>query len=410
MFIGLRHIGIDSYVCWRASLLNSQVEQMSALIIIGAGPVGATFALLAARLGLGVTLLEARDGPSRESRSLALSHGSREILGMAGVWDDSLPATRILTIHTSQRGGFGRMRLSHRDAGVPALGYVMSYADLQASLDRKLDEQGITVLRGAAVTAIDDAPGEVTVSFLQAGANRTMAADAVVLADGGANLGKVPALSVDEKDYGQSALLGHVTTDAPHRGTAYERFTPEGPAALLPHGGEREYSMVWVSSAARIEALKALADEDFIAAFQQHFGFRAGKFLSISNRRSFPLKLRTVSSRVVGRVVVIGNAAQALHPVAGQGFNLGLRDADELSRRLSAVPDQQNVAQILREYAISRDRDVERSVGFTDFLVGAFSNDHLLSRVPRGIGLAAIDMLPFARRALAKRMLFGARK
>ena len=392
---------------------------MSEIVIIGAGPVGATFALLATRLGLSVTLLEAREGPSRESRSLALSHGSREILDAAGVWGANLPVTEILTIHTSQRAGFGRMRLSYRDAGVPALGYVLSYADLQASLDRQLERPGITVLRGAVVAALDDAPGGVKVSFSQAGANRTMVADAVVLADGGANLGKVPALSVDEKDYGQSALLGHVITDAPHRGTAYERFTPEGPAALLPHGGEREYSMVWVSSAARIEELKSFGDEDFTAAFQQHFGFRAGKFLSIANRRSFPLKLRTVSSRVAGRIVVIGNAAQALHPVAGQGFNLGLRDADELSQRLSAHSRQGGqggqasaspVAQILQEYQASRDRDVERSVGFTDFLVGAFSGDHLLSRVPRGMGLAFIDMLPFARRALAKRMLFGARK
>ncbi len=383
---------------------------MSNVVIIGAGPVGATFALLAARQGMSVTLLEAREGPSRESRSLALSHGSREILGTAGVWDENLPATDILTIHTSQRGGFGRMRMSHRDAGVPALGYVLSYADLQASLDRKLEAQGITVMRGAVVTAIDDATGEVKVSFSRGGTGRTMVADAVVLADGGANLGKVPALHIDEKDYGQSALLGHVITDAAHRGTAYERFTPEGPAALLPHGGEREYSMVWVSSTARIEELKLLGDGEFMAAFQQHFGFRAGKFLSISNRRSFPLKLRTVSSRVAGRIVVIGNAAQALHPVAGQGFNLGLRDADELSQRLSAGPDPRHVARVLREYEDLRDRDVERSVGFTDFLVGAFSNDHMLSRVPRGVGLAAIDMLPFARRALAKRMLFGARK
>ena len=383
---------------------------MHKVVIIGAGPVGATFALLAARLGVSVTLLEAREGPSRESRSLALSHGSREILAACGVWGDHLHATEILTIHTSQRGSFGRMRLSHLDAGVPALGYVLSYADLQASLDLTLEKQDIRVSRGAVVTAIEDATAEVSVNFSQAGINQTIVADAAVLADGGANLAKVPAFSVDEKDYGQSALLGNVITDAPHRGTAYERFTAEGPAALLPHGGEREYSMVWVASPARVEELKARDDADFLAAFQQHFGSRAGKFLAISNRRSFPLKLRTVSSRVAGKAVVIGNAAQALHPVAGQGFNLGLRDADDLSRRLGAASASTSAAKILQEYAASRDRDVGRSVGFTDFLVSAFSNDHLLSRVPRGLGLAAIDMLPFARRVLAKRMLFGARK
>ncbi len=385
---------------------------MPTAIIIGAGPVGATFALLAARLGVQVTLIEAREGPSHESRSLALSHGSREILDIAGVWGDGLPVTEILTIHTSQRGGFGRMRLTHLDAGVPALGYVLSYAALQASLDQQLERYGITVRRGAVVTAIDDAPGEVTVRFTQAGTNQAMAAAAVVLADGGANLGKVPALRADEKDYGQSALLGHVFTDAAHRGTAYERFTPEGPAALLPYGGANEYSVVWVSSAARIEELKALPDVDFLPAFQHHFGSRAGKFLAISGRRSFPLKLRTVASRVAGRIVVVGNAAQALHPVAGQGFNLGLRDADVLARLLGggAQGVGRSVLQILEEYATARERDVDRSVGFTDFLVGAFAGNDLLSRVPRGIGLAAMDMMPFARRALAKRMLFGTLK
>ncbi|MEO8101738.1 MAG: FAD-dependent monooxygenase [Betaproteobacteria bacterium] len=383
---------------------------MKSAVVIGAGPVGATFALLAARLGVEVTLLEAREGPSRESRSLALSHGSREILDKCGAWGKHLSATEILTIHTSQRGGFGRMRLSHLDAGVPALGYVLSYGNLQASLDDQLDRQRIRVLRGAVVTAVDDTSGEAKVSFLHAGREQELAAGTVVLADGGANLDKVPSLGIDEKDYGQSALLGHVITDAPHHGIAYERFTAEGPAALLPHGGDRDYSMVWVAPPARIEALELLRDADFLAAFQDHFGFRAGKFLAVSNRRSFPLKLRTVSSRVTGRIAVIGNAAQALHPVAGQGFNLGLRDADDLSRRLGGLPTQDSVMQTLRQYACSRDRDVGMSVGFTDFLVVAFSNDHLLSRIPRGLGLAAIDLLPFARRALARRMLFGAGK
>jgi 2-octaprenyl-6-methoxyphenol hydroxylase len=380
---------------------------MNRVVVVGAGPVGATFALLAARLGVEVTLLEAREGPSRESRSLALSHGSREILETCGVWADLSP-TEILTIHTSQRGGFGRMRMSHEDAGVPALGYVLTYADLQQALDSQLDQQKISVLRGAVVAAFDETDDHVDVRYSQAGVEQKLEANAVILADGGANLSKVPSLKIEEKDYAQSALLGHITADRAHRGSAYERFTPEGPAALLPHGGEREYSMVWVSAPERIDELKALDEDAFLAAFQEHFGHRAGRFTAIANRRSFPLKLRTVSSRVAGHIAVIGNAAQALHPVAGQGFNLGLRDADDLSRRLAA--GKEPAAQVLQQYEASRDRDVERSVGFTDFLVGAFSNDHLLTRVPRGLGLAMIDMLPGARRALAKRMLFGATK
>ena len=387
---------------------------MSNIVVIGAGPVGATFALLAKRQGLNVTLMEAREGPSRETRSLALSHGSRDILDAANAWNASLNATEIHAIHTSQKGGFGRSLITREDGGVPALGYVLSYADLQTALDKQLEAQRISVQRGAVVTAFEEHGDRVDIRFTQAGSEHICEANVVVLADGGANLGKVPGISIAEKDYGQAALLGHIDTDTPHRGTAYERFTPEGPAALLPHGGAMDYSMVWVSSPQRIEELKALDDAAFLAAFQQHFGHRAGRFTGIAGRRSYPLRLRTVSSRVAGNIAVIGNAAQALHPVAGQGFNLGLRDANDLARLLAEVLRDQTgksmFADALSKYGQSRNRDVDRSVGFTDFLVGAFSNDHLATRVPRGLALVAVDMLPFARRALAKRMLFGAPK
>ena len=384
------------------------------VIVIGAGPVGATFALLAKRQGLNVTLLEAREGPSSETRSLALSHGSREILTTANAWNASLNATEIHAIHTSQKGGFGRSLITREDGGVPALGYVLSYADLQTALDAQMELQQIEVQRGAAVTAFAEHGDHVEISFTQAGSQQTSKAAIVVLADGGANLGKVPAIAIAEKDYGQAALLGHIETDTAHRGTAYERFTPEGPAALLPHGGNNDYSMVWVSSPARIDALKALDAAAFLEAFQQHFGHRAGSFKGISGRRSYPLRLRTVSSRVAGNIAVVGNAAQALHPVAGQGFNLGLRDASDLANLLAetrrAHSRESTFHGALKKYGLARNSDVERSVGFTDFLVGAFSNDHLATRLPRGLALAVVDILPFARRALARRMLFGALK
>ena len=387
---------------------------MPEIVIIGAGPVGATFALLAKHQGLNVSLMEAREGPSRETRSLALSHGSRDILDAAGIWNANLNATEIHAIHTSQKGGFGRSLITREDGGVPALGYVLSYADLQTALDAELERQHIPVRRSAVVSAFEEQGDHVDIHFTQTGSEQVHAAGAVVLADGGANLGKIPAISIAEKDYGQAALLGHIGTDTPHRGTAYERFTPEGPAALLPHGGPCEYSMVWVSSPARVDELKALDDAAFLAAFQHHFGHRAGRFLQIAGRRSYPLRLRTVSSRVVGNIAVIGNAAQALHPVAGQGFNLGLRDANNLAHLLADARHSQATrsafTDALQDYGEERGDDVERSVGFTDFLVGAFSNDHLATRVPRGLALAAVDMLPFARRALARRMLFGALK
>ena len=358
--------------------------------------------------------MEAREGPSRETRSLALSHGSRDILTAASVWSDSLKATEIHAIHTSQKGGFGRSLITREDGGVPALGYVLSYADLQTALDVRLEQEQITAERGAAVTAFEEQGDHIAVRYAQGGGEHICKAAAVVLADGGANLGKIPAITITEKDYGQAALLGHIMTDSPHRGTAYERFTAEGPAALLPHGGESEYSMVWVSSPERIEELKSLDDAAFLAAFQEHFGHRAGRFTHIAGRRSYPLRLRTVSKRVLGNIAVIGNAAQALHPVAGQGFNLGLRDANDLARLLGEANRQQadkaGFTTALTKYGATRQGDVERSVGFTDFLVGAFSNDHLATRVSRGLALAVVDVLPFARRALARRMLFGAIK
>lgn len=378
------------------------------ILVIGAGPVGATFALLAAKSGLQVTMLEAREGPSREARTLALAHGSRNVLAQAGAWNESLRATEIHTIHTSQKGGFGRTEISREDGGVPALGYVLAYADLQTALDAQLIAANVLVERGAIVSAIDNSDAGATVTYTKNGAEIHVDADVVVMADGGANLSKVPTITITEKDYGQSALLGHIETDTSHQHRAFERFTGDGPAALLPKHGAREFSLVWVASPEKIESLKALDDVAFCAAFQDHFGYRAGKFLSVSQRRSYPLKLRTVSSPVSGRVAVIGNAAQALHPVAGQGFNLGLRDAAALVKSLASMSG--NSISALVEYANTRSRDVERSVGFTDFLVSAFSNDHALARFPRGIGLAAVDMLPFARKALAKRMLFGAQR
>ena len=285
---------------------------MHNIVVIGAGPVGANFALLAKRQGLSVSLMEAREGPSHETRSLALSHGSRDILTAAGVWGVNLKATEIHAIHTSQKGGFGRSLITREDGGVPALGYVLSYADLQTALDERLEQEQITVERGTAITAFEEQGDHVVVRYSQRGSEQVCAAAVVVLADGGGNLGKLPAIAIAEKDYGQAALLGHIVTDRAHRGTAYERFTPEGPAALLPHGGDDEYSMVWISSPERIEQLKTLDDVAFLAAFQQHFGHRAGRFTQIAGRRSYPLRLRTVSKRVLGNIAVIGNAAKYL--------------------------------------------------------------------------------------------------
>ncbi len=372
--------------------------------VIGAGPVGAVFALLAARFGVKVSLLDARNGPSRESRTLALSHGSRAILERIGAWEAcSSKAAEIHRIHTSQKNGLGRAVIDRADAGVPALGYVIAYSDLQDALDAALAREKVSVDFGARVAAISDSASGAQIS-LESGA--VLEGTAVVLADGGANLSKLPRFSTEEKDYEQSALLAHLTCDRGHDRTAYERFTPEGPAALLPGLAANSFSMVWVAPHSRIDALMALEDSAFLDAFQAHFGNRAGRFVTITARKRFPLKLRTVNPRASGRVAVIGNAAQALHPVAGQGFNLGLRDALALADQIAAQGD--SIVEALSGYGEFREGDVARSIGFTDLLVELFGTAHGPSQAVRGLGLVALDALPVARRVLAKRMSFGA--
>jgi 2-octaprenyl-6-methoxyphenol hydroxylase len=229
----------------------------------------------------------------------------------------------------------------------------------------------------------------------------------LVLADGGANATKIPGIAFSEKDYGQAAVVAAVRADRAHGGRAYERFTPGGPVALLPVG--ERYALVWTCDPAEATRALALADEDFLAKLQEHFGDRAGRFVSVEGRASFPLKLRSVNSNVALRTVIVGNAAQALHPIAGQGLNLGLRDAMALADLLSRTPgDSLGSRAMLAEYRAARRRDASRGIAFTDFLVSTFADARRLPTWGRGLGLAALVLFPPARRLLAERMIRGA--
>jgi 2-octaprenyl-6-methoxyphenol hydroxylase len=202
-------------------------------------------------------------------------------------------------------------------------------------------------------------------------------------------------------------VIGLVATDRPHAGRAYERFTPHGPLALLPVQGR--YALVWTATAREAQRLVALDEPQFLRELQEHFGDRAGRFKEISRRASFPLKLRTVNTPVALRTAIVGNAAQALHPIAGQGLNLGLRDAASLAAIVASIPRERvGECAMLSAYRESRRRDAARGVAFTDFLVGAFADSHRIPTWGRGLALAALDLFPPARRALASRMIHGA--
>lgn len=377
---------------------------MSEMLIVGAGPVGAVCALALKQQGIAARVIEAQPADARaDTRTLALSYGSRLILDRLGVWDRIEGATPITRIHISQRGALGVARLSADEVQVPALGYVLPYAALTAVLKQALADADIAVDYGMAVAGIEsDAAG----ATLRTAAGDTLTAPLVVVADGGRGA-KAPNPKIS-RDYDQTAVVCDVQTELPHASQAYERFTPEGPAALLPNGDR--YALVWTASNADAQRIAALPETEFLDALYRHFGGRQGRFVAASPRKTFPLKLAYTGSEVSGRVVRIGNAAQTLHPVAGQGFNLGLRDAWELASLCGDTPvDEIGSAAMLRAYARGRRVDVLGGVGFTDFLVRVFSNDIAPLRHARGLGLLALEVLPPLKSFVARRMIFGAR-
>jgi len=378
------------------------MEQVD-VAIVGAGPVGAALAALLVPGGRSVRVLEARSQPSRDARTLALSQASREVLEDAGGWP-ATGVTPIVDIHVSQKGGPGRTLITAAEQGLDALGYTVSYAALEEVLEARLAAVGAGVSWGTPCEAIELGERSARIALAGGGA---VEARLLVLADGGANARRIPGLSYAEKDYGQVAITGPVRTDRPHRGRAYERFTPRGPVALLPVGDR--FALVWTATPAEAQRLLALEDAAFLSELQTHFGDRAGRFVAAGPRASFPLKLRTINSTIALRTVIAGNAAQAMHPIAGQGLNIGLRDAGALAAILAADPSgDPGAGAVLEAYRRTRRRDAGRGVAFTDFLVGAFMDDRRLPTWARGLALTVLDVLPPARRWLAGRMIHGA--
>ena len=372
-------------------------------VIVGAGPVGAVCALALAQQGVPARVLEsAAEAAGGDGRTLALSHGARLILDRLGVWDALDGVTPITRIHISQRGALGVARLDAAELDVPALGYVLPYAALTAALKQALHGANVPVEYGVAVEAVH--PGEGCARLVTA--QGEVATPLAVIADGGRSLAAPEPRF--QRDYAQMALVCDVRTELPHAHQAYERFTPAGPVALLPK--QDRYGLVWTARPDEVERLRTLDDAAFLAALYAHFGGRQGRFLEAGPRKAFPLTLRYTGPDAGARVVRIGNAAQTLHPVAGQGFNLGLRDAFELALLAAdSPPEQRGDAAMLAAYARGRRADVAGGLGFTDFLVRTFSNDFAPLRHARGLGLLALEALPSLKTFVARRMMFGAR-
>ena len=336
-----------------------------------------------------------------------MSHGARLIFERLGIWPRLGAAagavTPIAEIDISQAGGFGVTRLSAAEQGVPALGYVVSYRALQAAIDDTLTRTGIDVRFGAAAASVTGNPAHVSVA-LAAEASAPLQARLAVVADGAGTT--VVGIAREERDYGQVALIAKVAMEAPHRGVAFERFTAEGPMALLPEGDR--YGLVWTMTPAKAEAMLALADDAFLEALAHQFGTRVNGFAQVTDRRTFPLRLEFARPTVAARSVVIGNAAQALHPIAGQGFNLGVRDAYELGQAIIRTPrDALGDGPMLAAFAARRRPDRYAGIAFTHGLAQIFATDSPLVRWPRGLALTLLDSIPPAKRAFTRAMLFG---
>ena len=375
---------------------------------MGGGPVGSVLALALQQNNVPFTMLEARTkGASHnDKRALALSYGSRIILEKLGVWHAvEAHATTINTIHISQRGGLGRTKLKAAEHNLPALGYVLSYGALTQALDEKLDMNCLEYEAEATQIKPDEPFAQVTYN------NKNLQSALVVVADGGRSLGEIDGIQRETKEYGHDALVTKVRAELPHNNIAYERFTPTGPMALLPNGQDKnscDFSLVWTGVEANIHALAGLDDSAFLKQLHEAFGDRVGQFLTVEKRMCFPLKLSTLKPATASHIAVIGNAAQTMHPVAGQGFNVGLRDAKTLADLIINTPQTAlGSSPMLEKYSQQRSRDVKGGVLFTDLLVNTFNNDLVGLQAIRGAGLGALGLLKPAKSFLVGKMSFG---
>lgn len=367
------------------------------ILIAGGGPVGAALALALSDSGLCVRLVEPAERRADGLRPVALSHGSRLILERLQVFD-ALHGTPIESIHVSQASGFGRTLLRREDLELPALGYVFDLGELATELKRRIAPVHV-------VGRIVSWHGAADAATATLDNGTTMHARLIVLADGGQSIGDDLAL----RDYGQSAIVALLRATRAPRGRAWERFTPEGPLALLPFGDR--LALVWTVARAQAAELVQLPDATFLDRLHERFGDRVGAFQELSQRAAVPLALRFRTDTIAAaRAIVIGNAAQTLHPVAGQGLNLGLRDAMELAQLLRVTAHARiGDAHFLAAYRARRRTDRRAVIGATDTLIRLFSNDDPFMRTARGAALAALDVAGPVRRFFARRMIYGLR-
>ncbi|MFM1892235.1 MAG: hypothetical protein RLZ44_1312 [Pseudomonadota bacterium] len=382
------------------------------LLIVGGGMVGASLALALAGRGLRLGVIEAAapgpgTQPSYDDRAIALAHGTRRIFEGLGIWPAiAASAEPIRRIHVSDRGHFGFTRLDAAAEQVPALGYVVTGRELGAALiDAVRQRPDVELIAPARVTALRTEPDRVVATVMEGEVGQEFATRLLVAADGGDSfVRETLGIPVRRWAYGQSAVVANITPERPHLGVAYERFTDVGPVALLPMR-EQRCALVWTVADAELQQVLDYDDAAFMTEFQARFGHRLGRFLRVGRRSGYSLSFLRALESVRPRVAIIGNAAHTLHPIAGQGFNLGIRDVAALAEVIAEAQRagrDPGAAENLAAYEAWRRRDQQLVALATDGLVRLFTNPLGPLRLARNLGMLALDALPFAKHALAR--------
>ncbi|PCI71160.1 MAG: 2-octaprenyl-6-methoxyphenyl hydroxylase [Piscirickettsiaceae bacterium] len=379
------------------------------VIIIGGGMVGGCLGLALSQSSLRVAIVESRELTEKQSdsagkRAIALSWGSRRILEQLNIWrpvNDA--AMAIKHIHVSDKGHFGKTRLSAASQNVDALGYVVEAVKIEAVVANSLKQSNIDSLCPASLVdyVVHDDSADVTISLN--GKEKTLSCKLLVGADGGlSKVRECGAFELKEYSYDQHAIAGLISVESDAHDVAYERFTSEGPIAMLPHL-DGLYSLVWTMPSELAQDVMALPENEFLERLQSRFGQWLGRLGLSGKCQTFPLNLSHVPNNTAERVVLIGNAAHQLHPVAGQGFNLGLRDAAILADAL--LSEEDDMVAVLETYAKHRQLDQALITGFTDNVIKLFSTDSALLSVVRNSGLLMLDKIPLMKNQFARQTM-----
>jgi 2-octaprenyl-6-methoxyphenol hydroxylase len=388
------------------------------ITIVGGGMVGISLALLLAQQKRWkVLVLESQPinqgetpqySPSFDARSTALSWSSRCVFEKMGIWQKiQQQAQAISSIHVSDRGHIGMTRLNAEEANVDALGYVVENSWLGSVLMQQLTEEDISLKGAVKITSIEPKAQSMELAIESDGQQQLINSQLLVVADGGDSAcAKMLGIQQHSKAYDHSAIIANISLDQPHNKVAYERFTNQGPMALLPltdYKNSHRCALVWTQPSDKADELMASDDSVFLSQLQTDFGHRLGQFKQVGERVSYPLALTTSEEQVRRRLVVVGNAAHSLHPVAGQGFNLSLRDIECLSQCLANQPSKTDAGELgpLLNYQHQREKDQRNTLIFTDNLTKLFGLSSSLVALGRNSGLLMMDLIPTLRNQFA---------